>query len=302
MKKIIFKIIIFLVIGFALFHLFFGVILPKMVMATNDSNLLRWKRFYEEETNAEALVIGSSRAHRGYNTNILTEETGIKFHNISCQGMALQNYSRILSDYLKNNKVPKKIIINIDLFGLAYRDRIADLQYLLPSIRENSELYQNIYQFRYIKYYRPYGYFFYKDEFYKILEFPSHKKYDGFQPLDLEWKTAPTYGVIMPSQKFRINKEKSTREIEQILKIIEEKQIREVIFSLAPLHYSYWQSVDNQEEIMDFILKITKENNIKLLNFNNLEMSKQSKYYYDAVHFNIKGAKVFSEILADSIK
>lgn len=303
MKKLILKLFFFSIIAIAGFHLFFGIILPRLYVNSGDTEIQRWINFYEKPVNASGIIIGSSRAHRGYNPRILTEKTGKDFHNIAMHGMPLSNYSLILQDYLLINQAPEIVLINIDIQTLAANDLMGGINLLLPGIKDNSQILNNIYQFRHIKYYRPYGYFFYKEQIIDKIEFPMTTHYNGFGGLNKTWENPPTDAMLDTAKMkpYKINKEESERYIKNIVDVAQKHEIKYIIFSLAPYHKSLWSKTKNKKELVEFMEKMAEKYGITLINFLESDIKNHTKYYYDAVHLNLSGSQVFTAALADSL-
>ena len=111
--KIVFRVIIFIIIGLIIMHFLDKIFLPKWVHPI-DPATARIKGFYLEEKNSlDTLIIGTSGASRGYSPLTVWEEYGITGYNLgsSYQTMPMAYYK--LCEALKYQK-PKVFILEMD--------------------------------------------------------------------------------------------------------------------------------------------------------------------------------------------
>ncbi len=305
------KLVLFLFGALLIFMLCFGYLLPRLVKNSGDTKIERWNDFYSKPINAHAVILGSSRAHRGINPQILTDSIGFEFHNMAFQGMSLSNYSRFLNDYLLNNNPPQYVIISLDILALAFRDRLAGDYYLIPGIDNRSELLNQIYQFRYIKYCRAYGYFYYKNEFFSIIEYPNLASYSGYEPIDKTWTTEhikqneqQNGEEYFPEDKryiSKIDRIQSESYFRALSDVVQKNNIEKLFLVLTPYYSESWETVSNQTELLLFVDSMAEKYDFKTINFLYSDISKNSNYYYDPIHLNKNGSEVFSRAIADSL-
>lgn len=111
--KIVFRVIIFIIIGLSIMHFLDKIFLPKWLHPI-DPATARLKGFYlEEENTLDTLIIGTSGASRGYSPLTVWEEYGITGYNLgsSYQTMPMAYYK--LCEALKYQN-PKVFILEMD--------------------------------------------------------------------------------------------------------------------------------------------------------------------------------------------
>lgn len=170
-----------------LFELTFGVLMPKLLFAAGDTYIDRWKSFYSKPVNADIVILGTSRVHRHFNPDVIATETKLKTEIIAIGG-AMFNFDKLLyADYLKINKPPKVLILGLDLTGIDSLFYVPSPEFFYPAIPPTSAL-RNIPEYSYIKYHKAFGYFFYKDLYFDIIENPEKQPHvNGFLSRDIPW-------------------------------------------------------------------------------------------------------------------
>lgn len=299
------KLLLFLLGSLGIFYLFFGVYLHSKYKNLNDLNVCKWKKFYEGNVNSDILILGSSKALRGYNPKIISEHLKKTCFNAAEMGMSLSNYPRFLHDYLLKNNPPELLIINLDIFGFNFRDRISRPYDMLPFIPSNSRVLNEIYQFRHIKYAKTYGYFFYKDEIFKRIEFPlkNNKNTNGFAPNNKKWNNPSKVDTnIKATIFFKIDTIKAQSYFNQLNILAKKHNIKKVYFVLSPVFYNYLHSSKDWQDIVDFTKKQTTSKNRQLINLLHDPISQNTDYFYDPIHLNTRGANIFTKKIVNYLK
>lgn len=296
------KILLFLVLILLGAFLFFGIYLPKKVLKSGDSNIEKWADFYSGKVNTDVLILGSSSGLRGIDTRIIEKKLNLATYNYSNIGMPLANYSRLFSDYLLQNKPLKVLVVNVDVFGLAHRDRLGGPYWLLPEIPYNSRMLNEIYQFRYIKYWKTYGFFYYKDELFKIIQFPNRNTEEmyGFEPQDKKWKLSID-SLNFNNQKFRLDTLAVKKYFNELKQLKQRSGLKELVILMSPIYKHYLESASNHKELTEFIKILAEVNNFKFVDFTQHPVYSSTKNYYDYIHLNYRGSQIYSRSVADTL-
>ncbi len=303
--KILAKLLFFFIPLIFLFFFLFGYLLPEKYRTTENSISEKWKLFFEGGTNAKIVILGSSRALRGYNAPMISQNLSKTCYNFAELGVSLSNYPRFLHDYLLKNKPPEILIVNLDIFAFNFRDRISAPYRMLPFIHKNSRIYNEIYQFRHIKYFKPYGYFLYRHQ---ILDEIKNTKKDslnnlGFEPLNWEWLNPPALVKnVKPIKNYGIDSLKTSKYFNEIIFLIKKYKIKQTYFIFSPVFYSELHANKNWKEIVKFTQDECKNSNIQIIDMLEDTISQNTKYYYDPIHFNKKGADIFTRKLIEKLK
>ncbi len=297
--KLIFKLLLFLIpVGIG-FILFFGHIFPKMILTSKDANVTKWNQFYQETINADLLILGSSTAFRGINPTILGKKlTKQKCYNYANIGMPLTNYPRLLHDYLLKNKPPEILIVSVDIFGLASSDNFGGVFWLLPSLADNSLMFNKLEQLKYVKYFKTYGYFLYRHLYFDLIKNPNTRSVEnrGFEPQDLTWRGAGK--MQKNSETLQLDTLKTANSFQ---KIKEYSKLSKVFIVISPLQKEYQEATKNKKQILDFIYKLCLKNNFSVIDLTQNAVCNDKKYFYNYSHLNLKGSTEISQFLGDTI-
>ena len=77
----------------------------------------------------------------------------------------------------------------------------------------------------------------------------------------------------------------------------------QVIFVYTPAYIEGQKFVTNRNEIISLFQEIAIKHNILFLNYSDNSISKQKKYFYNALHLNKTGAELFTnELIKDLIR
>lgn len=129
MNKFIYKSILFvfvLFIGALIFDYFYSMKISKI----NSPILETYNYIYSDTASSELLIIGSSRARKHYNMEIIEQELGLSAYNLGRDGFDLEMTKMLFFEYLKHCKVYPKFL-TIDVFWLNNRSVPISYHYML---------------------------------------------------------------------------------------------------------------------------------------------------------------------------
>lgn len=303
MKTLFLKILIVAVPVFICFEIIYGWVLPGMVNKSDDSYVMRWMKFYNEPTNSDIVCLGSSRVHRHCNPVVIDSVTKLHTITIASAGAKIGFFSRLYKDYIKRNERPKVLVVGIDFTGLSPEDVLPDPWNFIPGF-SSSDYTTEMDEYRYIKYHKPLGYFYYKEKYFDIIQNPDTKHHiNGFASRDIEWdnKMEDFIGKNQDGISFPVLDEK----IDEIFRFMKGEKNKGVqcLGIISPEFNEVWKYEINRNIILQKLYAASRKYDIPVINFSDssYKLCYVKEYFYNSQHLNGKGAAVFSRDLADSI-
>lgn len=246
--------------------------------------------------NADILCLGNSRGVNSFFSPHINNSNPYRAYNLSYNGMRMPTIAIFTEQYLKHNKVPRTVFIEIsNIFNQAqnieyskynlYANKSASLNKgikntdvntyaisaIFPLFRFNSELF--------------YRSLYYNDD---DREQQWINRYSISKELEIEIDK-------LPNENFPLNLSdlKNLKELQSELINLD----IQVILFIAPIHPQYFPKIENLEILKSKIESIT---GTKVIDLSNL-ISK-SEYFADKIHTNIKGAEIISDTLINLVK
>ena len=270
---------------------------------------LVWNDIFENRLmDFSGFIYGSSRAWVHVDPELLTKELGVKFYNLGIDGHNFNlQYLRHL-ELVEHNKNPEIIIYSIDEFTLAKRKDLYNYQQFLPYMLGDEKIkkFTSSYEgFSFFDYYLPL--IRYVGE-YKVLnkvffskDIPNPLRKKGYKAIKEKW-----------NNDFKIAKEKfnnievkldssSIVGFEKFLRSAQKNKTT-VIFVYTPEYIGGQNFVSNRQEIMDLYKSLARKYHITYFDYSKGEISHHKKYFYNVLHLNAIGSKLFSKKLAEDIK
>ena len=296
--------------------------LPLLFVAARltDSGLKRshsflfaeWNDIYSGSINADAIILGSSRAWVQFSPRILDTALGINSYNLGMDGASFEVQYERLKIYLKHNKKPECIIQETSVnTTFSKAEELPHYQQFLPYL-DDSDIWNMIrhhypsvgYLDRYFPLYK------YNNELQLIAEsiscyrghIPKGTKYKGYEGMNKNWdgsfylfKRDHPLGltVIVDTPTVKLFKE--------YLVFCKANGIK-VILVDPPTFIQSKNYIRNYNEILTMITTIAKENNVPLINYDNDSINYHKSNFYNSQHLNRTGAEQFTKKLAIEIK
>jgi hypothetical protein len=286
------------------------IILDFYLSKENSCNNNTWVKIFEGSLETDIAIIGTSRAESHYDTEIISKITGLKTYNLGVSGTPYTIFKIRWKSYLNRNAKPKILIIDLDAISLNDSKQINDKFQYLPFF--NTEEYQSLAKekdddFYYEKFIPLYKYRGYEMRIFKQIKSLSNPSLcsntvNGYTEHDIDWieKDYTNFKNIMQDDKktenydFKIYSQGLT-ELKEIIKGCKQNNIK-VYFIWSPSYYEAQSYQISYKNYIDSTLQnISKENDIRYLNFSSDSISFDRKYFYNSSHMNKKGAKLFSE-------
>ena len=304
MKKFILDLTFFGVI-FCIFAVSAEIIITSSLRKSQHYNLLPWNEIYTGNLRYDALINGSSRALAHYDPQILDSILNMNFYNLGMTGSVIERQIFKYNTYCRLNTKPKLIIQNIDYSTMGLRHGFEREQFF-PYFFDKTFRKE-------ISCWEPFTFF----EKY----FPLYR-YNGSGILMAKWlvlnrtslgpKMAFTKGyygyddswdgtVFRKQSEINYNQDTTALRIfDQFLANVQKDGIK-VIFVYALIYIGATEKMKNIEGMYQMYDSIARKYNISILDYNDDPISYDTLYFYNAIHMNIKGAKLFSEKLARDI-
>ncbi len=273
-----------------------------------------YNAIYNGTINADLVVIGSSRAWRHFDPEILETKTDLLSYNLGGSKLTFDIQKIKLNGYLSNNKSPKVAIINVDINSLANTKELYDKdQYLPYYTRENYSLFKTFDTQITMEYFMPmYKYRGYYNQVVEgvlsaLIGYKPEREniIKGYAPRNLEWDEAA--GRILKNEgpkRLAFNAEKlmlNTAICDHLDVFAKEDAVVFIVWS--PEHQL---RLDMEEPALSKIRSYYKDlaqsrEDVFFIDFTRHPIVKDKSYFYDSYHLNEQGATLFSGWVSDSI-
>ena len=257
-----------------------------------------------EKTDADVLILGSSKAAHQYHSEIIAKGLKLSCYNAGSGGSSIFYHYAIFKAVLKRH-TPKIIILDITRAFIKHKDSYDRLSVLLPYYERHPEL-RSIIELRspYEKIKLISKIYPYNSMLFSIIignieldakfKKKQNKDINGYIPLNGVWTNSIKIDSIPAGYELDSNQ----------IKLFESmiKDCERINLKLYVVHSP------------DFIIKkvaeksnlagkeIAKKYHVELLDhYQDSLFLNNSKYFFDISHFNDEGAKVFSKIIVDKI-
>jgi hypothetical protein len=259
-------------------------------------------RYAAEETKADVIIIGASRAMQQYNPLILQDSLGVSAYNAGRDGMPFYYYYGIFK-CITARHTPKTIILDCEYGSLTYSssgyERIAALLPLHkrhPEINHIVALRHPWETYKMLSATYPYNSMLFKIALGNLPAKDDEAiKFNGYQPL---------YGKLTRTAPFINHKKYSNLDtmrlqlLQDIVTTCQQKNIQ-LIFVCPP----YYMQSEEANPCIDYIKKIASNNNLPFLDYaKDTFFLKRPYLWEDTVHVNFEGSKIFSARLASDLK
>jgi hypothetical protein len=267
-----------------------------------------WEDIFNSRINCDIAIYGSSRAWVHINPNIIEENTRRSSYNFGVNGHNFWIQYLRHKEYIKNNPKPTTIIISVDAFTLAKREKLFNLNQFLPYMLWNKtiENYTSSYVgYSKLDYYIPFIRYFGKDDVLLSLlnNGNDNKKYrlNGFRGNNKQWNT--DFDKAKKKMKeFEIKLDSSS--IELFANFIMECQDLNIklVFVYTPEFKEGQEFISNREVIVNIYKNFSEKYQIPFLDYSNNKICDNRELFYNSMHLNSKGANLFTEMLIKDLK
>jgi len=263
-----------------------------------------WNDITKRTIDANLIVMGNSRAAWQYDPKIIDSVLHTDSYVLGFPGSGMNQQVikyRIYDNY--QSCKPKYIIINVDYVGTLtwtngfYREQFfpfMTIPYIHRQIKE-------VETFSFAELYFPvYRYTTYKGLWTLIREesqVVDRDIYNGYSPKDRDWDGQEF--KMMESYHF-VTDSRSVAMFDEFLQARKMEDIK-VIFCFAPIYIGLTDKVDNLEEAYQVFNMFADKYRIPVLDYTYSELSRDTTFFFNAIHLNKKGAEVFTTKLCHDL-
>jgi hypothetical protein len=298
-QYLLFKLAAFLLIAF-IFDFFIGALFNFFYFKQSSGWEYRTK-YSIEDTKADILIFGASRAQQQYNPVFFEERLNQSCYNVGRDGEPIFYYYAVLKGVL-NRYSPKVVILDIENGVFKYQQDSYDrLSILLPFYKNHPEL-RTIIESRspFERYKLQSKIYPFNSMIFKIAigntEFNKNRNEDikGYVPL------TRTLDESIRNVDFSKKYEIDSNKVKCYESFINDcKSVNAKLYIVCSPYF--FNSIGTDSSMM-IAKKIASAHNIDFFDFSKDELFlKNPKYFDDTVHVNFAGSKIFSNKLIDSI-
>lgn len=311
-KSEIFIIALFLLIGVFVLSLLLW-ILDFGVKQVSEEQTGKVNYVMNHNLDPKIVIFGSSVSEVGINPKIIAEKTNKSCYNLSINGTRYSQYKCLIDEFNSYSKNNQTVILVETYFSFAPIDRITSIDYYLAHL-ENDNVYNALYKLdpdlvwksRYVPFYRfiPATKVYYKNAIKGWGNYIKGNKVldtsNGYAPVNRNWEIDAD-NAIKSVGKFQIQIQKDiVQDYEQnILKM--KKMGKKVVIVLTPMYSKKLKLVTNINPLISKLKNIALKTNSQFIDFSSSKICDDKNYFYNSNHLNLRGSKIFSNQLADSL-
>ena len=259
-------------------------------------------RYSAEQTKADVLIFGASRAQQQYNPTYFEDTLQLTCYNVGRDGTSFFYHYAILQSVLKRY-TPKVIVLDCEYAALKNASSSYErLSVLLPLYKDHPEM-QNIINLRsrYEKYKFLSSIYPYNSMLFKIAvaNLQSNKK----EQEDIKGYVPLLRSINEPIKTFDYTEqyELDSVKINMLNSFIDECHQRNIklYFVCSP----YYMKTIGTDYSLAVTQKVAAEKNVPFFDYSKDTMYfNNPQYFDDTVHLNMNGSKIFSSAIAAKIK
>lgn len=275
-------------------------------LRTNENRIYAaWNQVYNDTTDYNLVINGSSRAWTQYSPLILDTTLGVNSFNLGIDGSAINRQIIKYRKYRDLHGAPTYLIQNIDLGTMDYtygyeREQFFPYFFYDRALIEDFDQYE---KFSFLEKYCPcYRYLGYKEVLLEALFHDNtghHFEYltKGYLGREDNWDgfTLAKLDSIVCSC--------DTNAINLFVEFLNQVRMQgtRVLFVYAPVYHVAREKMTNESHMFDMYDSIASMLDIPILDYNDITMCYDTTYFYNATHLNKTGAELFTTKLAHDI-
>lgn len=304
MKKFLLNTLLFAIVCL-IFAFALDTILSSRLRQNQNRIFANWNQIYNDSTNYDLVINGSSRAWVQYDPFIIDSILHINSYNLGIDGSPINRQIIKYQKYCDLHKAPNTLIQNIDLGTMAIRygyerEQIFPYFFYDRDLRKDFDQYENFsFMEKYFPCYRYLGYedvileAFFNDNEGHYFDF-IHKGYKGH---DRAWD-----GSELVKQG-NIECACDTNAIKIFVDFLDKVTLEgtKVLFVYAPVYHEVRTKMINEHQMYKMYDTIAVRFNIPILDYNDIPLCYDTTYFYNGTHLNRIGAESFTIQLAHDI-
>lgn len=272
-----------------------------------------WDSIYKGGADTEMLIMGSSRAAIQVNPTLMEDSLKQTCFNIGIDGhkFLTQYYKFML--YLKHNKAPKTILLNLDILGLIHTKDFFNYEQFIPYL--NDTIIRNIVKpqplFNWKDFYVPMVKFTHRKDMVFDGTYAYFKPYEvinprekGFKSVSKDWDSLFVKKALelMYIDGYEAKIDSATKQLfEKFIFLCKEKNIK-LIFVYPPEYKDNLHYCLNRSTIINYYKHIANKEHITFLDYSNSYLCNDKRMFFDSQHLNTKGVSLFNNQLIKDLK
>ncbi|GHT04081.1 hypothetical protein AGMMS49525_10040 [Bacteroidia bacterium] len=282
--------------------------LEKGLKKTGTGEFSTWNAIFSSNINADAIILGSSRALVQIDPEILDTTLHVNAYNLGMDGYPFSMQYVRYKIFEKYNKKPKLIIQNVDFMTLFRGTPINKVQFA-PYMHEDvlkkeleamgiSETERHVPA---SSYYSEYATIVKGvSEFFNLKHFPS-ERYKGYFGQDKTWDGVDFQKRLAQDSIVAEKNPEIVNLFDSFLKECEASGVQMVLV-FSPQYIKMTEFTKNRDTEMQLYRSFAEKYNIQFLDYSDDPLCYDTTYFYNAMHLNKKGAELFSLKLAKDIE
>lgn len=269
-----------------------------------------WNDIFGTAINADAVIIGSSRAWCAYDTRIIDSLLRCNSYNLGIDGHPIDFQLIRYKTYRRFNPSPKIILINADFLSTLHNsaESLYEREQFFPYIHDK-ELINLVADEKHItlleRYLPLYRYFGYREDvetgiasFWGKKEFTDGGMYKGYRGNEYVWDEGQVINRDTVLHAQVVND--AVEMLDGFVADVTATGI-EVIFVKSPVYHPLIDKFSNISETDSVFSAIADKYNVPVLDYYNCEIAEDSTFFYNPSHLNKKGAEWFTRKLCADI-
>ena len=280
---------------------------------SNSQTFMDWNKLYQGKINADVIINGSSKAMVHISPKILDSVLQVPSYNLGINGHDFYMQNAKYNAYETHNNAPKLIVQVVSNGTLQKREDLYQYEQFLPYLQDDSFLTTTTQAYiglNFFDYHLPFVRYFGQRALMKegVLNFlnlseslPDSVKYKGYRPNDSEWDNSfELFVKYTPNGKEIALSDTSIQLFKHFIQKQQEKKVP-IVLVYPPTYHESQQYINNRAEIIALYQKIAQQYNILFLDYSQLSINKEKRFFYNSQHLNQKGAEIFSRQLAKDL-
>jgi hypothetical protein len=268
----------------------------------------------DNKVDPDILILGSSVAEVGFNSNLMAQELNTSVYNSAIDGTTLIQSQFILEEFLSYSSNCKQIIIGLAFFSFGEKTSMTEPSRYIAHF-SNSFVKENIksissnlfYKLQYVPFYSftQTKHTYYKNAAFGLKNILNNKKLlpnqlNGFVPHDTPWNGGRIDSVQFGSEKVPLSAT-TIASYGEIISYIKQQEIEPIIV-ITPMFINGQKLFSNYDMYIKTVEELANKYQIEWYDFSKSDIVYDESFFYNNGHLNHKGAYLFSTLLSDSLQ
>lgn len=271
-----------------------------------------WNDIYDKKINTDILIYGSSRAWVHINPQMIEDSLEYSAYNLGMDGQTFPTQYFRHREYFKHNKNPEYIIYSLDLYSLEREAGLYNIGQFLPYSLWHYDLYKCLQpyenKYNFYDFAIPLHRFIGNEVELELIEKQLKNeinipplRHKGYAGMERQWNTdLDEKKTKLKSIEVNFDKE-VVKLFDDFLKECKQKNIK-VILVYTPTYYKGKDFIKNYDEVFRFYEDLSRKYDLPFLNYSNLPLCREKKYFYNYSHLNKQGSLLFTKVLIEDLK